>query len=315
MIRTGTALFALALAAAAMPAWAGALPVRTVTIKQDGGPNMLDIAYPQTGVKAIDTDLAARVKTLRKLYAHDPKDTFTKQYSLDIGYDVARNDKQMFVVVFGIDTYTGGAHPNHDIETFNYLLPGGARVYLPEIVGHDGIAHVSDLAIADLEQQNATNQFSDADWIANGAGPRESNLAAFAWLPDKLRLYFPPYRVAAYAAGGQEVDIPLAELRGDIRADWRAPLPSFDCAKAQTDIERALCNDTRLARLDRWVADEYARVLALRTDPKTKQQARQAQRAWLGTRNARCGDKNGAALTGCLRPVYAARLAALKRTY
>ena len=315
MTRMGTALFALALVAATAPAWAGALPVRTITIKHDGGPNMLDIAYPQTGVKAIDEDLAARVKTLRKLYAHDPKDTFTKQYSLDIGYDVVRNDEQMFVVVFGIDTYTGGAHPNHDVETFDYLLPDGALVYLPEIVGHDGIAHVSDLAIADLERQNEESQFSDTEWIARGAGPSEANFAAFAWLPDRLHLYFPPYQVAAYVAGQQDVDIPLAEFRGDIRADWRAPLPSFDCAKTQTDIERALCSDRKLARLDRWVADEYARVLSLRTDPKKKQQARQAQRVWLGERNARCGNKSGVALTGCLRPVYAARLAALKRTY
>jgi hypothetical protein len=75
-------------------------------------------------------------------------------------------------------------------------MPDGARVFLPELVGNDGIHRVSDLAVADL--------------ILRLTGP---DGMSDAFLADDIVLGFDPYAVAAYAAGPQQVHIPLTRLQ------------------------------------------------------------------------------------------------------
>ena len=53
-------------------------------------------------------------------------------YSLYLSFEVPRNDAEMLVVDFDESIFTGGAHPNHDIATFNFMMPDAWQVYLPE---------------------------------------------------------------------------------------------------------------------------------------------------------------------------------------
>src|SRR5205085_4127236 len=132
---------------------------------------------------------------------------------------------------FMYSIYTGGAHPNFAQTAFNFLMPDGARVFLPDLIGAEGITRVSDLAIADLTPRlTGPNGMSDPNWVRTGAGPYADNFDTFELLPDQVVLDFDPYAVAAYAAGPQKVSIPLSRLQDMLRPDPRAPLPSFDCA-------------------------------------------------------------------------------------
>lgn len=280
---------------------------------------LLDISvkYPQTGNKAIDAALAAYAQgavTEFRGYESDARDSNGgRPYALDTTYTVERNDGQMFAVLFSIYTDTGGAHPNTDYETFDFLLPDGAQVFLPEILdGSRGIKRVADLAAAELDRTIASGAepMSDKDQIAMGTGPFAYNFKDFVWLPGKLHLYFPPYQVAAYAAGPQEAYIPLAKLKDVIRADWRAPAPSFDCAKAATVIEHAICADAVLARLDRQTAEAFQLAMRNAYDPVDQAKVRQQQRDWLARRNAACGTPSPGA---CLVKFYRDRLAVLKK--
>ena len=94
-----------------------------------------------------------------------------------------------------------------------------------------------------------------------------------------------------------------------MRKDFRAPAASFDCAAAATPTEKAVCSDVALARLDRDVAEAYARKLKYEFDAAAKENIKQAQRAWLATRDSTCSDASVQCLTG----VYKARLAALEK--
>jgi uncharacterized protein len=116
--------------------------------------------------------------------------------------------------------------------------------------------------------------------------------------------------VAAYAAGPQEVHIPLSKLRGLMRADPLAPMASFDCAKAQSANEKAICSDAALARLDRQVADSYAWRLAWAQEEE-KPGLRQSQRDWLRDRDTICTAAAGD-LPACLSELYTARLKVLR---
>lgn len=77
---------------------------------------------------------------------------------------------------------------------------------------------------------------------------------------------------------------------------------SFDCAKATTFAEKAICADPVLSRLDEQLADAY-RVAQKRAESRIA--LRNAQREWLAKRRDPCRD------AACLRAAYEARIAAL----
>ena len=294
---------------------AAGLPLAKKTVVFKNKDSDISVSYPQTGNKAIDAVLAAYARQSADVFKTYKPDFANNdhQYQLETTYQVERNDAAMFAVVFTEYSDTGGAHPNSDYRTFNFLLPDGAQVFLPEILGGaKGIDRVSELAIAKLIKDIGTgpDTLSDPDTIKSGAGPSADNFKDFVWLPSKLHIYFPPYQVAAYAAGPQEVTIPLAALKDVTRSDWRAPAPSFDCAHAATPIEHAICGDAMLARLDRQVAEAYQTALRNAYEPTAQEQLRQVQRAWVANRNKACG--NGA-IGSCLTKLYRARLAVLTK--
>ena len=294
---------------------AAGLPVakKTVTIKNTDVE--ISIEYPQTRNKVIDATVFSYVKASVAQFEATAVDRRANEdpYTLETTYKIERNDGKLFAVVFGEYTFTGGAHPNSNTVTFNFLLPDGAQVFLPEIVdGARGVARVSRLAIATLVRTvgGGTEALTTKDMIVSGAGPLADNFKAFVWLPSELHIYFPPYQVAAYAAGPQEATIPLAQLKDDIRADWRAPAPSFDCRVASGTIEITICTDSALARLDRQVYEIGQIQLDSLSTTSEMQKLMQAQRDWIALRDKRCV---GAAPAPCLKKIYDGRLAALRR--
>jgi uncharacterized protein YecT (DUF1311 family) len=275
----------------------------------------IDVDYPKTGNKTIDEDIASwarlQVAAFKDDAAGNDDDSASGPYQLGIGFQVARNDDKAFAVLFTYSTYEGGAHPNLVFQTMNFLMPDGWHVYLQEIFTEAGLKKISKLATADLDKQLiGPDGMGDKDWIARGAGPAWDNFGAFVLLPDTLDISYAPYNVAPYAAGGQETKIPLAPLKPFLRANWRAPAPSFDCAKAATAVEKTICSDASLARQDRDVAEAY-RQKTSGSDEAAKKPIRDAQRAWLASRATRCGGKKGAAAVACLTSLYEARLTAL----
>ena len=81
------------------------------------------------------------------------------------------------------------------------------------------------------------------------------------------------------------------------------PQPSFDCTKAATAVEKAICDNTDLAMLDRALARLYRAARE-----KGGKAVVTSQRAWLKAR-ARCKEDES-----CLFAAYKTRLAALART-
>jgi uncharacterized protein len=108
----------------------------------------------------------------------------------------------------------------------------------------------------------------------------ERRITALAPLAAALLVCAPP---GAWPGGGQ------------------ARAASFDCARAGTPTEVAICADPALSALDGALGLAYAQRLAL--DPSV----REIQRAWLAARNS-CGRR-----TDCLSPLMSAQLAWLRR--
>ena len=83
-------------------------------------------------------------------------------------------------------------------------------------------------------------------------------------------------------------------------------LPTFDCKRARHAVEKAICSDPDLARLDRQIDDAYKAALA-RRDRKTIDSVRDDQREFLGARNKQFGKPEYN-----LRKAMEQRLAALR---
>lgn len=63
-----------------------------------------------------------------------------------------------------------------------------------------------------------------------------------------------------------------------------AAAPSFDCAKASSDIEKLICRDGELAELDRSLAELYSVVLK-NTPGSAQNQLKAEQRGWIKGRD------------------------------
>ncbi len=293
---------------------ANAAPLKTVKlqIKEDKAHYSLEVSYPRTGLAAIDRVVEAWARKLAREFseaAKDPGSRETPAWRAEITYEVARNDDAVFSLAFTYYSFSGGAHPNSSSETFHFLRPDGYQAELAEIFTPRGIARISAISIAQLKRDLA--ETLDLDWIKRGAGPIARNFHSFVLMPDQLVITFDAYQVAAYAAGPQEVRIPLANIKDTMRADVRAPAASFDCKLARSAVEQAICSSRDLARLDRHVGEAYAGKLTWAEDDKARAAVQQGQRDWLKERDGKCL-KGAAALVSCLTPVYLQRLAVLE---
>ncbi|MCE9522839.1 MAG: DUF4163 domain-containing protein [Alphaproteobacteria bacterium] len=291
-----------------------AAAVQKQTITEKRANYTLDVAYPRTGLKSVDAVLEAWAKGVAHDFLDMAKEATAEPgpWAGELSYEVVRNDSAMIVVVFTWYTYTGGAHPNSTFETFNFLLPDGAQLELAELFTRQGIDRISAISVARLKKTlGGPDGMSDIDWIKRGAGPNAHNFAAFALLPRELQITFDAYQVAAYAAGPQEVRIPLSQLKDVMRPDPRAPVASFDCALARSDVEQAVCSTRDLARLDRHVAEAYDEALMWADEKPKREAVRAEQRAWLARRDAMCL-RAGQPLVACLMGAYQQRLKVLQ---
>jgi uncharacterized protein len=90
--------------------------------------------------------------------------------------------------------------------------------------------------------------------------------------------------------------------------------PSFDCGKAESTLDRAICGDAELAGLDRAMAAGYKAALKA-ADETGQALIKDAQRQWARGRAERCAlPSDGAAspdAVACLKQLYQARVAEL----
>jgi len=145
---------------------------------------------------------------------------------LDIDYNVVLlNSKLVSVRLVGSEYITGAAHPNNYYLTFNYDFDSQKELEFSDLFkeGSNYLKIVSDRAVADLknrfEEMYGEGAEANFDWIENGAGPRIENYQKITLSREALTIYFDPYQVAAYAAGGQEVKIPYESMSAILKTE------------------------------------------------------------------------------------------------
>ncbi|GEM_PF-1751314 len=93
---------------------------------------------------------------------------------------------------------------------------------------------------------------------------------------------------------------------------FAAQAASFDCAKASTAVEKAVCAEAQLNDADARLGRLYSKLYSKTNGTADKDSLKETQRAWLQQR-ARCDNPtNPAGMNACLLEVYQQRIQALE---
>jgi len=116
----------------------------------------------------------------------------------------------------------GAAHPATHMRTVTYDLEAGTDVRLVQLFlpDSDYLERIANYCIAKLGTRDIGFEAS-----SSGAQPLPENYGNWNITADGLMITFDEYKVAAYAAGSQEVIVPYAELQSVI--DPHGPLAGF----------------------------------------------------------------------------------------
>ncbi|WLI87452.1 lysozyme inhibitor LprI family protein [Massilia sp. R2A-15] len=137
-----------------------------------------------------------------------------------------------------------------------------------------------------------------------GAGdiPAPAMRALSDWITDqKLAV------ASATFIGASGVSVELDAAKFAPRASFQPPPdgPSFECARASTAVEKRICSDRELARLDLTLADKVREIRLGQGTAPDRRQFVDLQRAWLKERDASCAA--AAEMSACLARSYRAQ--------
>lgn len=188
----------------------------------------IDVNYPTAiwqypfAEQTVDTFLNDYKTQFMQSYTPvDHAGAYANFWTLSFDYQVFNHSQSIMSLLFSISTYTGGAHPNYDFHTFTFDLQKNTEITLDNLFvkGSNPWATIAPIVQQSLETQLATEIGSplvdtDKQAITDGTGEDPQNYQNFVLDGDSLVFHFPPYQVAAYAAGPQSVSIPLSSLSG-----------------------------------------------------------------------------------------------------
>lgn len=210
--------------------------VETKEIKETDPNGPITVKYPHTSSAKINKPIKEfvdqAVSDFKKDAVPTDPETGASPNALDIAYSTIpfNND----IVTFKYDIYinTGGAHPNSYTFTQTFDLKTGTEYTNADILGTQEAISIVSMQAIDMLKENIEKSLNEAmetteeldeattTWILNGAGPDPSNYQALAVTPSELIIYFNPYQVAPYAAGPQEVHLPMSKVKSVLPAPF-----------------------------------------------------------------------------------------------
>lgn len=206
-------LLALALT---LVCWAKvAVTTRTISEKQPRC--TIRIEYPEVaGQKAMNALLASSARKqadefladFKKYGREDPREA--PPWDLTGGFEIPYQNAKLVVFLQQSYLYTGGAHGQPITEPFIFDLATGKRLGLTDFY-QDGYLKV--LSQESRAQLKANPDLKDiGQMIDEGTRPDAKNFTVVFPSAKGMRIIFPAYQVAPYAAGQPEVLVPYSKL-------------------------------------------------------------------------------------------------------
>lgn len=143
-----------------------------------------------------------------------------RKETLQITYLIASSQNTVSYI-FTIYEDTLGAHGNVFFHTFTFDTGTGASLALGDVFlpGSSYLTTLSSLSRQKL--QTALSESSMTSFIEDGTRPNADNFQNFFFDNGDFVLLFPPYQVAAYAAGPQTVRLSATELKDVLKPAYQ----------------------------------------------------------------------------------------------
>lgn len=199
----------------------------------------IDVTYPgttQLEMSANDAAILRIEETLKERIDEFKKDAAAfvpnpeageRPWQLSITYEPYESP-QTISDVFLVYVDTGGAHPNHYFETVVFDHTGRLLslpdVFLPGTDLYSAIAQeVRPLLITEIKRRLAEGgeEYLLDAWFEEGIAPKEENYKNWVLSARDISFFFPPYQVAAYAAGDFMVSVPIERFRSMLKPDFQ----------------------------------------------------------------------------------------------
>ncbi len=174
--------------------------------------------------------------------AAEPARPDRPEYTLDLTFVVARRTADFVSVLATGDSYTGGAHPAPIVASFNLHSADARLLSIVDLFtdADTALKTLSDESRRQLQgryEARLHEQTSDAkllaeqlknmhDMVEQGTAPTATNFAVFLvdGLDTKaigLTLIFPPYQVAPYVDGTQQIEVPAKVFYDLLKPEYR----------------------------------------------------------------------------------------------
>ena len=194
--------------------------------KEQGNNYTIEIMYPYVGAienGRVNIEISNFVEEIVSKFKDDvgKSDAWQGKNTLKIFYDPFEINSDFVSIRFEDSEYYGGAHPLNNSYGFNYDLKNNKRILLTDIFdsSKNYINTISERSIQYLLKENKNSQFSDENWIKEGASPKEENFTIFTFNKETIVFHFNEDQVASYASGRQEVVLPFSSLKNILRND------------------------------------------------------------------------------------------------
>lgn len=173
------------------------------------------VHYPEIHNTVIDQDIKRWAQQLVEKFkiTNSEKEITIGPYELRADYSITKPSNKAVSIIYTITDYTGGAHGNLEISVFNYNMPTGQPLDLTDIF-EDLNSALKIMAKYSYKCLSETlGDMSDEEMLRTGTAPELDNYNSIALTPKGIRIFFQPYQVAPWAAGPQQIDMTLEDLK------------------------------------------------------------------------------------------------------
>lgn len=168
----------------------------------------VDVSYPVTDYKKLNSEINKKLNYYQKLFLNEIKDsdiTIFNYYTLIINYNsYVYND--ILSYVFFVEYFVGGAHPNHFIFTINYDKNNNS--FITDI---DNLSVLSDYSRKELIKDP---RIVNTGMLLDGTRPIRDNFKNFVFTDKGYIFYFERYKIAPYSSGDISLLVPYSILKG-----------------------------------------------------------------------------------------------------
>lgn len=179
-------------------------------------------------------------------FAQDAKKQgwIVRPYTASTSYKVTYNQNNLVSITCTYSNYTGGAHGNSEIRTFNFDLTTGKQLVLKDVFNKN--ENYISIINEEIEKQiklNPTKYFSEKEQCFVTIRRDQS----FGIENGNVVLYFNPYEIAPYSTGAPQFKIPFSLFKGGVKAEFQIKVDSVKVVpELISEKNEALTSDIKI---------------------------------------------------------------------